>query len=115
MSTAEKAENRPAQPAPEGASKERMDVVLAYAEGKVYEIPTDVAKKYESSDDHGKDADEDEVGGRHLTWLPGLQQYGYGSNWLVGSYIWITDGRSYRGPHWHPNVNSPFAYDMDNY
>jgi hypothetical protein len=93
MSSAQQqAENKPSQPAPAGESKEKMESVIAYAGDKVYEIPMDVASQYESRDSHDQGEDDE-----------------------VGPYIWITDGRSYRGPHWHPNVNSPFAYDMDNY
>lgn len=114
MSTAEKAQNKPAQPAPEGQSKERIEAVIGYAGDKKYEIPMNVAQQYESRDGDDQ-ADDEEVGGRDARYLPALGRYGYHSNWATGSYIWITDGRSYRGPHWHPNVNSPFAYDMDNY
>lgn len=114
MSTGAPAENKPAQPAPEGQKKEELDVVIAYTGDKMYEIPLSVAQQYESRDTHDE-AEGDEVGGRHQAWIPALQRWGYHSNWLYGPYIWITDGRSYHGPHWHPNVNSPFAYDMDNY
>jgi hypothetical protein len=114
MSSAQQqAENKPSQPAPAGESKEKMESVIAYAGDKVYEIPMDVASQYESRDSHDQ-GEDDEVGGRHGVVL-NSGHWGYHSNWLTGPYIWITDGRSYRGPHWHPNVNSPFAYDMDNY
>jgi hypothetical protein len=107
------AENRPAAPAPEGQQKEQLEAVLAHAGGRTFEIPMEVAQRYESGDDHDRGGD-DEVGGRDRRWLRD-GTFRYHSDWAFGPYVWITDGRSYRGQHWHPNPDSPFAYDMDNY
>jgi hypothetical protein len=115
MSTAEKAENRPANPAPgdRQRQKEPIDVVLAHQGGKTYEIPLNVAQQYESQDTHDE-AGDDEVGGRHRTQTP--MGFVFHSDWQYGSYVWITNGQTYRGDyHWHPNPYSPYAYDMDNY
>lgn len=113
MSTPQKAENRPASPAPGDKKKESRDVIYAMHEGKNYEIPVSAAKQYESKDSHDQD-ESDEVGGRHRTHLVN-GTFGYHSDWQYGTYVWITDGRTYSGYHWHPNQFSPYAYDMDNY
>ena len=112
---------KPQGPPPADQKKERQNSVYASGDGKIFEIPLDVAQKYEVK---GGRADElrclvpqageqgDEVGGRHATTLVG-GGYGYHSNWLYGSYIWWRDGNVYRGNHWHPYVNNPLAYDID--
>lgn len=112
MSTAQKGENRPSSPAPGDKKKESREVVYASHGDKHYEIPLSAAQQYEAKDSHDEGGD-DEVGGRHRV-QTGLG-FTYHSDWLHGTYVWITDGRSYRGYHWHPNPYSPYAYDMDNY
>jgi hypothetical protein len=121
-STQEGAMQRPKGAAPQG-TKERMGAVLAYAGDRIYRIPEDVAKQYEVSGDERRrmsqcvapiDAgSDDEVGGRHAVLLVD-GTVGYHSDWLVGPYVWISDGNWYQGPHWHPNRYSPLAYDGDN-
>jgi hypothetical protein len=117
-------QNRPAGPPPSGKKKEKMDSVFASgADGTVYEIPKDAAKKYELTEDRARtlgdvpiipqsDEGGDEVGGRHRVWLQD-GTYRYHSDWLSGPYLWHADWTYYNGPHWHPNVNSPIAYDLD--
>jgi hypothetical protein len=114
MSTAEKAESRPSSPAPSDRQKESRDVIFASHGGKTYEIPLSGAQQYESQDTHDQSGGDDEVGGRHKANLQS-GMFGYHSDWLHGPYVWITDGRTYNGYHWHPNVYSPIGCDMDNY
>lgn len=115
MSTAEKAENRPSSPAPDDRQKESKDFIFASDGGKTYEIPLSVAQQYVSQDTHDQQGDGgDEVGGRDRRLLRD-GTYGFHGDWQYGYYIWISDGRTYGGYHWHPNRYSYFAYDPDNY
>jgi len=73
--------SRPAKPAPTDRKKEKSsNVYAAGADGTVYELPSDVAKKHELTEDRAKalgdvpiipstEGEEDEVGGRHRVWL----------------------------------------------
>lgn len=134
MSTAQSNEGqRPQSPPPDNRPKEELDVVFATSpDGRIFEIPTSVADKHEMTQDRarelgevpilpyslltrreGAESQEAEVGGRHRVLLVD-GTYGYHSDWLYGPYIWISNGRSYRGWHWHPNRYSALAYDVDN-
>src|SRR5262245_53911389 len=122
MSKQESELARPAGPPPDARKKERNNVVVARSGDAIFEIPLDVAKKHAVSGDRAKELaclvpsvpdsqGGDEVGGRHMAYLPALGRYGYHSNWLFGPYIWWRDGVVYTGWHWHPRVDNPLAYD----
>lgn len=115
---------RPAKPAPTDRKKEKSNSVYAAgADGTLYELPADVAKKHEVTEDRARalgdvpiipaaEGAEDEVGGRHRVWLRD-GTYRYHNDWLYGPYLWHADYSYYNGYHWHPNPNSPRAYDSD--
>jgi hypothetical protein len=119
-------QQRPAGPAPAGQEKVKLDVVFATSpDGKVYELPSEVATKYEVTEERAKQlghvpiiprdyGEDEEVGGRHRT-LGSDGTLRHHSNWQTGPYVWHRDYRSYNGPHWHPNPESPLAYDMNDY
>ena len=97
--------------------KRKLDVVFASGpEGKVYAIPLSVAAEFESDDKHLtrflRGGEPDEVEGRHKVLLVD-GTFEYNSQWHVGAYLWIVNGGSYYGSHWHPNRHSPYAHDQD--
>ena len=118
-------EQRPDGPAPGGHRQEPLDVVFVTSlDGKLYELPTAVAAKYEVTEARARELgdipikpeqeDDDEVGGRHRMLLPdGTTRYH--ANWVSGAYVWHRDYRSYSGPHWHRDPNSPLGYNMQDY
>ena len=119
-------QQRPDSPAPAGQKKVALNVVYATSlDGKLYALPTDVAGAHEVTKEQAREIghlpivpdqwnEEDEVGGRHQVLLPdGTTRYH--GNWITGAYIWHRDYRAYAGPHWHPDPNSPIAYDEKDY
>jgi hypothetical protein len=115
---------RPYTKAPTDKPKAQMDVVFATSpDGAVYELPKDVAKRYEFTEERAKTLGDvplaptvvpaaDEVGGRHRMWLRD-GTYRFHNDWNYGPYIWHADYAVYTGYHWHPNADSPVAYDVD--
>lgn len=119
-------QQRPDGPAPEDQGRRPLDVVFATSlDGRVYQLPLEVAQRYELTGEVSTDSghfaiiprpsdDEDEVGGRHQMMHPD-GRLRYHTSWGTGAYIWKRDYRSYSGPHWHPNPASPLALDMRDY
>lgn len=117
---------RPDRPAPPGQTKQPLDVVFAASvDGRLFELPTEIASRYEVTAERVRELGDvppiatpveegEEVGGRHMMQLPdGTTRYH--GNWVSGAYVWHKDYRSYSGPHWHPDRNSPLAHDMQDY
>lgn len=91
-------------------AKKRLNVVFATGpDGERYEIPLDVARQHPSYDSHPalltaidhREADNDEGQGHHVVAL-GDGIIGYYADWLIGPYVWQSDGNTYYGLHRHP-------------
>ncbi|MGK0185962.1 MAG: hypothetical protein ACI9R3_001745 [Verrucomicrobiales bacterium] len=113
------------EPTPEDFAakpKTKLDLVYAAgAEGEVYAIPLDIARKHRvNAAEEGEpfidleraavtneeDDAEEEVAGHHAD--GGL---GYHGDWRYGTYCWRKDGNWYTGWHHHPNWFSHLAVD----
>jgi hypothetical protein len=117
-------QERPLTKAPTDKPKTQLDVVFATSpDGTVYEIPKELAKKFEFTEERAKTLGDvpltpnvvpaaDEVGGRHRMWLRD-GTFRFHNDWHYGPYIWHANYAVYSGYHWHPNPNSPLARDVD--
>lgn len=111
------------KPSPEQLAqhpKTPLDGVYTVGPGKkLYYIPNTDLARYEVAEadmpehDTIPEPETDEVAGRHAVPLMN-GTIGWHTDWLYGPYIWVSDGRAYRGMHRHP-WGTILAVDPDNY